>query len=152
LQPKIESERAVDLLALAGGLVRANWEVLVYGGLLLFTVVTRFWDLGSRSLHHDESLHALYSYYLYIGRGYQHDPMMHGPLQFHLNALFYFLFGVSDYTARILPAICGVALVMTPFFLRRFLGKYGALSTSALLAISPTIFYYSRFVRNDIYV
>ena len=31
-------------------------------------------------MSHDESLHTVYSWQLFDGRGYQHQPMMHGPL------------------------------------------------------------------------
>ncbi|MFC2023384.1 flippase activity-associated protein Agl23, partial [Chloroflexota bacterium] len=112
----------------------------------------RFWDLGARAMSHDESLHALYSYYLYNGTGYTHTPMMHGPFLFHANALVYFLFGDSDYSARIVPALFGVFLVLSPILLRRWLGKTGAILTSIFLLISPSILYYSRYIRNDVYI
>ena len=66
--------------------------------------------LAERAIHHDESLHALYSWYLYTGRGYVHDPMMHGPWQFHWTALIYFLFGDSDFTARLGAVLFGTAV------------------------------------------
>src|SRR5262249_50876582 len=91
------------------------------------------------------------SWYLYVGRGYKHDPMMHGPFQFHLNALIYFLFGDTDYTGRMLPAIFGVIAVMMPIALRKYLGRVGALLAATFIAISPDMLYYSRFARNDIY-
>jgi len=128
-----------------------DWELAAYGGLLLFVVATRFWDLGSRALHHDESLHALYSWFLYVGRGYIHDPMMHGPFQFEATALIYLLFGASDYTARVLAAIFGVWIVLSPYFLRHELGRLGALIAAALFAISPSFLYFSRFAREAIY-
>jgi uncharacterized protein (TIGR03663 family) len=115
-------------------------------------VISRFWDIGTRAMSHDESLHALYSYYLYNGTGYAHSPMMHGPFLFHANALIYFLFGDTDFTARIVPALFGVFMVMTPLLLRRWLGRLGAVVTSILLLISPSILYYSRYIRNDIYI
>jgi uncharacterized protein (TIGR03663 family) len=132
-------------------LFNLNFEVLLWVAIIVFTVVTRFWDLGSRSYNHDESLHTLYSWYLYEGRGYKHDPMMHGPFQFHFNALIYFLFGDNDYTGRILPAIFGVLGVSLPLCLRRWLGRVGALVCAGMIAMAPDIFYYSRFARNDIY-
>lgn len=119
--------------------------------LILFAGLLRFWDLGSRMLHHDESLHAVYSYYLYIGKGYVHDPMMHGPFLFELNALVYFLLGVTDATARVAPAFIGTLLVGLPYFLRDRLGRTGAIVAAALIAVSPSILYYSRFLRHDIY-
>lgn len=131
--------------------VSFDWEAGVYLLFTLIAILTRFWDLGSRAMSHDESLHALYSWKLYAGQGYRHDPMMHGPFLFHANALSYFLFGDSDYTARVVPALFGVVLVILPYFLRRWLGRTGALGTSALLLISPSFLYYSRYIRNDIY-
>src|SRR5579884_1458201 len=126
-------------------------EMVAYIAIVLFAGLLRFWDLGTRMLHHDESLHAVYSYYLFIGKGYVHDPMMHGPFLFELNALVYFLLGVTDATARVAPALFGTILVGLPYFLRDRLGRTGAVVASALLAVSPTILYYSRFIRHDIY-
>ena len=64
----------------------------------------------------------------------------------------YFLFGASDYTARILPALLGTATVALPWLLRDRLGTVGALTSSALLAVSPSFLYYNRFLREDTYV
>jgi uncharacterized protein (TIGR03663 family) len=132
--------------------LKPNAEKVIYGMILLVAIVSRFWDLGTRAMSHDESLHALYSYYLYNGSGYVHNPMMHGPFLFHANALIYFLFGDNDYTARIVPALFGVFMVMCPLLLRPWLGRLGALIASILLLISPSFLYYSRYIRNDIYI
>ncbi|MCH7999948.1 MAG: TIGR03663 family protein, partial [Chloroflexi bacterium] len=86
-------------------------------------------------------------------RGYEHSPLLHGPFQFFGTALTFFLSGgASDYTVRILPALFGVALIVLPFFFRDRLGRVGALLASGLIAFSPTLLYFSRFARNDIYV
>lgn len=128
-----------------------DWELAAYAGLVLFAIATRFWDLGARALHHDESLHALYSWFLYTGKGYTHDPMMHGPFQFEGNALIFLLFGASDYTARVMAAMFGVWITVSPYFLRRELGRAGALVAAALFALSPSFLYFSRFTREAIY-
>jgi len=132
--------------------LKLDWGKAIYLLIFALAVVSRFWDVGTRAMSHDESLHALYSYYLYSGAGYTHNPMMHGPFLFHANALIYFLFGDNDFTARIVPALFGVLMVMSPLLLRRWLGRIGALVTSALLLISPSFLYYSRYIRNDIYI
>ena len=129
-----------------------NWELAFYVSVIAFGAILRLWDLGSRALHHDESLHALYSWYLYSGTGYKHDPMMHGPFKFEASALLYFLFGDSNYTSRVLSAIFGTGLIALPLLLRGYLGRYGAMLASLLLALSPTLLYYSRFARDDIYI
>jgi predicted membrane-bound mannosyltransferase len=128
-------------------------EAVLYGVLIALAAITRFWDLGSRTLHHDESLHTYYSWLYATGQGYVHDPLMHGPFLFHANALVYLLLGDSDATSRYVPALFGTVLVGLPFFLRgpRHLGRWGALAASALLLVSPALLYQSRYIRHDIY-
>ncbi len=127
----------------------SRWERVVLVAILLMAVLTRFFILGDRVMSHDEALHTKFSWYLYSGSGYRHNPMMHGPLLFHMTALNYFLFGVNDFVARIFPAALGVALVLSPFLFRRWLGRGGALIASLLLLISPSITYYNRYIRHD---
>lgn len=128
-----------------------NLESVIYVLIVVLALATRFYDLGSRPLHHDESLHALFSWRYYMGQGYIHNPMMHGPWQFHVNALMFFLFGAGDYAARIAAALFGVIMVGLPVFLRKELGRWGALTASFLLLISPSFMYFSRFTRSDIF-
>ena len=128
------------------------WELSGYASLLLVAALMRLWDLGSRAMHHDESLHALYSWNLSEGIGYNHDPMMHGPFQFEANSAIFFAFGDSDFTARVLYALMGTLLVALPFLFRTRLGRPGALLVATLLAFSPALLYFSRFARNDILV
>ncbi len=78
-------------------------------------------------------------------------PMMHGPLQFHLIALSYFLFGASDFTARIPAALFGIATISMAWYWRRYLGKTGGLIAGFLMVISPLMLFYSRYVREDSY-
>ncbi len=129
------------------------WAVILLGTIL------RFWDLGAKPLHHDESLHGYYSLQLLhnlqnwgwcvglnnppIGYScYQYDPLLHGPFQFHAIALVYQLsqwLGAAD-------------MVGLPYFLRDYMGKLGAWLTCFLLAVSPSMVYFSRFARDDIYM
>ena len=134
------------------GLVSISLEQSIYLLLVLLAFATRFWALGARAMSHDESLHALFSWKLYAGEGYVHDPMMHGPFLFHANALMYFLFGVTDFTARIAPALFSVAMVALPYWFRPYLGRAGALVASVFLLISPMVTYYGRYIRHDTYM
>lgn len=140
--PNLESQ-LMRLLTIDG-------EKLAYIVLLILAILTRFWDLGVRVMSHDESLHTRYSWNLYSGHGFLHTPLMHGPLLFHMTALSYFLFGDNDFTSRIYTAIVGVIVVMLPYFMRKWLGRTGALAASFLFLISPLILYYSRYIRHDI--
>jgi len=130
----------------------AQRELVALGAIVLLAGALRFWDLGDMALHHDESLHARYTWLLFDGQGYQHDPLMHGPFQFHAGALVYFLFGASDATSRFLPAIFGTILVAMPYLLRKQIGMPAVLIAAVLLAFSPTLLYFSRFYRNEAYM
>ncbi|NLE76246.1 MAG: TIGR03663 family protein, partial [Chloroflexi bacterium] len=132
-------------------LLAMDWERWLYVLIAVLALATRLWGLGDRAMSHDESLHVVYSWKLYNGEGYQHDPMMHGPFLFHITALLYFLFGDNDFTGRLAPALFGVALVLLPWGFRRWLGKVGALTASLLLLVSPAISYYSRYIRHDLF-
>ncbi len=132
--------------------LQIDWLVVAFAALIIVAAGMRFWDLGSRAFHHDESLHAWTAWKLFQGERYEHEPWLHGPFQFFGTALSFLLFGVSDQTARILPAVFGSALVALPFFIRRRLGTAGALLAAAAIAFSPTLLYFSRFARNDIYI
>jgi len=131
--------------------LRLNWEQLAWLILLVVALVSRFYDLQFGALHHDEVIHASWSWELYRGIGYQHNPIFHGPFMYHFQAFMYLLFGATDATARLGPAIFGTIIVLLPWFLRRELGRVGALLVGALLLISPSILYYSRHLRHDIF-
>ncbi|MBN2392639.1 MAG: TIGR03663 family protein [Anaerolineae bacterium] len=124
------------------------WKIVAIV-ILILAVISRFYALGDRAVSHDEMTHAKFSWNLYTGMGFRHDPLMHGPLLFEVTSLIYALFGVSDFTARIWAALTGVALVMTPWLFQKWLGKRGALFASVMLLISPAITYYARYTRHD---
>jgi uncharacterized protein (TIGR03663 family) len=149
-------------------------EWLPFWGIILFAAILRFWGLGDKPLHHDESLHAYYALQLMkndlqnwlscfngVNAGcYRYDPLLHGPFQFHAIALVYQISqwlhapdnGVNTTTVRIAAATLGTVLVALPYFLRDYLGRIGALLACFLLAVSPSMVYFSRFAREDIYL
>ncbi len=118
-------------------LLRWDAEKVAWAVLLIVTVLSRLIGLGDRAMSHDESLHTVYSWQLYDGQGYKHDPMMHGPLKFHLTALAYFLFGVNDWSSRVEVALFGIVMVWLAWLLRPWLGKVGAFLAGLMFAISP---------------
>jgi len=126
-----------------------NWETILFIGILLLVVVSRFYDLEPRVMSHDETTHVFFSWRLYRGDGYSHDPMTHGPLQFHLVALSYFLFGDNDASARVPAVLLSIAAVAFLWNYRRYLGRAGTLAAAFLFLISPYLLYYSRYVRNE---
>ncbi len=146
------------------------WGVILLGALL------RFWGLGDKPLHHDESLHAYYSWQLMLNMQhwtwcinppasdpgytcYAYNPLLHGPFQFHAIALVYAIShllgapdnGITTFTVRIPAATLGTLIVGLPYFLRDYIGKWGAWLACLMLAVSPSMVYFSRFAREDIY-
>ncbi len=130
-------------------LIALNWEKVAWATLLLVAVITHLYMLGVRAMSHDESLHVLYSWKLFNGEGYVHQPMMHGPLRFHLNALGYALFGVNDAVGRLPAALAGIATVGLFWFFRPYIGRLGAFLAAVMFAISPAILYYTRYIRDE---
>ncbi|MFQ5380065.1 MAG: flippase activity-associated protein Agl23 [Dehalococcoidia bacterium] len=131
--------------------VSLNLELGFYALVFAAATVLRFWALGDRAYHHDESIHAQWSWDLLNGV-YRHSPVFHGPFYYNVQALTFLVTGVSDYTGRVSPALFGLALTATPLLLRRQLGAVGTAAAVAFLAFSPTVVYFSRFLREDIYV
>lgn len=129
-----------------------NGEKVLFILILIVAVITRFYDLGTRVMSHDETSHVYFSWLYAKGNGYTHDPVTHGPFQFHAIALSYFLFGDNDFTARIPVALFSIATVYFIWHYRRFLGRIGALIAAILLVISPYMLYYGRYARNEAFV
>lgn len=118
--------------------------------ILALTIFTRFYNLGARTMSHDEINHVVPAYSF---GNYVYDPVTHGPFQFHALAFSYFMFGDSDFSARIPAAVFGIAIVVFAIFAwRRYLGRVGSLIAGALFMISPYILFYSRYTRNEVFI
>ena len=127
-------------------------EKIIFALIVILTIASRLYNLGARVMSHDESLHVYYSWLYSIGQGYQHNPTTHGPLQFHLLALTYILFGDNDFTARLPYAIASIVTVILLWKWRRYLGRAGTLIAASVILISPYMLYYGRYARNEAFV
>lgn len=131
---------------------RSRLEIIAYVVLVAVALALRLYDLGDRPFHHDESQDAYFSWLFAKNGDYQYNPLLHGPLRFYLTAGIFKVFGASDFTARLAPALMGTAMVAMPYFLRRQIGRIAAFAAAVLLAIGPSYLYFSRFAREDIYI
>lgn len=128
-------------------------ESLLVTIILILAIFSRFYILGERVMSHDEVNHVIPSFDLVSGRGYVHDPITHGPFQFHAIALSYFLLGDSDFSSRVPAALFSIAtIVLVLFGFRKYLGRTGALIAGFLFLISPYMLFYGRYTRNEAYV
>lgn len=126
-------------------------ELGVWALILVVGLIVRFIALGERAFHHDESQDAYFSFLFRQTGDYEYNPLLHGPFRFYLTALMYVLFGDSDFTARLAPALMGAAMIPMCWGLRRQLGRLAALVAAIFLAFGPSFLYFSRFAREDIY-
>jgi len=134
-----------------GDLTVEKWIFLV---LFAIGIFLRFYHLGVRPYHHDESIHAVFSWKI-INEGlksYSYDPVYHGPVLYYASALVMFLFGDSDFTGRLSAVLFGFGLMALAWPMRRYLGRWGALCFLGLMVFSPSWTYFTRFVRHDIYL
>ncbi len=150
------------------GIDRLNTEVVLYVLLFIASIVLHLWQLDVKAMHHDESIHAWLSYRFFTGASdftcaghnpeqgivrqsstYCYDPVYHGPSLYVLTLLAYFLFGDGDAQARLPMALAGIGLVPMAWTLRPFIGRKGAFIAAALMTISPSLLYYTRFARHD---
>lgn len=130
--------------------INISWVSIIIFFVLVLAFVSRIYLLEARVMSHDETIHVYHNAWtLYRGSGYQHDPLSHGPLQTLLVAFSYFIFGDSDFSARIPAALFSIATVMFVWNFRRYIGKTGAIIAMVLMLISPYMLYYGRYVRND---
>lgn len=143
-------ESALDRKTIGG----LTLEQLLYIVVGITAVFLRMYDLGMRPYHHDESIHAFFSWrILENGLGdYKYDPVYHGPLLYYTSALMMWLFGDSDFTARLSAVVFGLGVIAFAWPLRRYLGRWGALSFLLLVTFSPSWTYFTRFIRHDIFL
>lgn len=127
-----------------------RWTVVAWLALLVLSAGLHLFQLGERSYHHDEAIHAHGAWVLAREGRYSYDPTYHGPLLYLLVAGSMRLVGASDFVARLPVAVAGIGLLAVAFALRRRLGERAALWTGALATVSPTVLYYGRFLRMDV--
>jgi len=129
-------------------------EKLAYIVLILVIAASRLYDAGIRPLHHDESIHAVFSWKI-VTEGivsYRYDPVYHGPVLYYWTALLFRIFGDNDFVSRLSPILFGFGMMALAWPLRRFIGRWGALAYLVLVTVSPSWLYFTRFLRHDIYV
>jgi TIGR03663 family protein len=122
--------------------------------LLILAVVLRFCFLDLKLYHHDEAIHAYFSYNLASSGAYTYNPVYHGPFLYYVTAGMFNLFGATDLVGRLLPCIFGCALIPLVYWIYRmeFVSGKVACIASLFIAISPEIVYFARFLRNDTFV
>lgn len=111
--------------------------------------------LDDRPIHHDESLHGVYSLYYYTKPEtgyYKYQPLLHGPLLYNVIPWFFHLFEISKFALRLPAVILGTALITLPLVFSQKLSKSAIFIMAIVITLSPTLTYWSRFMRHDSFV
>ncbi len=122
--------------------------------IFIIAILFRFWHLDLKLLHHDEAIHAWFSFELLTKGAWMYDPSYHGPFLYFVTAGMFSVFGDSDLVARILPSIFGTLLIPLVYCIYRleYITKNQTLLVALFLAVSPDMIYFSRFLRHDIFM
>ena len=122
--------------------------------ILIGAIILRFWHLDLKLLHHDEAIHAWFSYELLTKGAWMYDPSYHGPFLYYVTAGMFAALGSSDLVARLLPCLFGTLLIPLVYCIYRleYITKNQTLLVALFLAISPDMIYFSRFLRHDIFM
>jgi len=120
--------------------------------IVLLALIIRLKDIASFPFNFDEGIHGYHSYVLYKTMEYEYLPGYHGPFLYYITAGTFALLGDDIITARLMPTLFGVAMVLLLYPIRKYLGVAGFLATSVLLAFSPLFVTYSQECRNDVFL
>jgi len=112
----------------------------------------RFWDIDLRPLHSDEGVNSFFLLNLYNNNYYHYDPSnYHGPFLYYIGLIPFYIFGLSDFSFRLMPVLFGIMVVALLYPLRKRLGKMGLLTTGLFIALSPANSFFSRDTIHETY-
>jgi len=108
-----------------------------------YAIVTRIMALGARPLDPAPARDALAAFYI-AAHGRAAFALADASWVTILEGWIFAAAGASDANARIVVTLCGLILVAAAFVMRPVLGRAGALAFAAIVAISPSLTYFSR--------
>ncbi len=112
---------------------------------VLTAIFLRFYLIGIKPFHHDESVNSYFLLDLWRSGHYAYNPEnYHGPTLYYFALVAVKILGMNDLALRCAPAVWGVLTVLALWPLRRWLGRVGTPVTAWLLALSPGLVYFSR--------
>ena len=122
-------------------------EHAIYALVLAIALGLRFLHLGALSLSDFEADWALQALRVAEGLKPAVEP---NPAYVHLTAIFFYIFGATNFLARFWPAVAGSALVLAAWFLRNRIGRVPALVLAVGLALDPGLVAMTRLAGGPI--
>ncbi|PSQ05534.1 TIGR03663 family protein [Halobacteriales archaeon QS_6_71_20] len=129
---------------------RPDRVALAVAAVVALALLARFALLGARPFHWSEGRVGYWTL-RYLDTGVlEYRPVAGGPLLYLLNRWVFAAVGASDATARGVVALGGGLLPAAALLFRGTLRDDETVALAALLAGSPLLIYYSRFLRGDV--
>ncbi|MBQ6503532.1 MAG: hypothetical protein IJI57_06420 [Flexilinea sp.] len=119
------------------GWLDKNGNIILFG-VFIMAVALRLIGLGSSSLTMNEAENAMATLRLF------RDGETSQLLYTLPTAVLFSMFGASEFTARLLPAVMGSLLVLLPLCLKEKIGVYKALLLAFLFAFDPVLLFWSK--------
>ena len=130
--------------------------------LTALALLLRLVALGDRTMHWDEARVAYWTLRYVRGAGFAYRPVIHGPFVPIAVAPLFEQLGPTAFAARLPVAIVGGLAPLSALLFRRpdnaahpsaldiGLDDAETVALAALLAVTPSLVYYSRFMRSDV--
>ena len=112
----------------------------------VYALVTRAIALGARPLDAPDARDALAALAMatHGSAALASGAALHASWVAILQGWIFAAAGATDASSRIVVMLCGLLMVASGFAMRPFIGRAGALAFAALIAISPSLTYFSR--------
>ncbi|AXG07431.1 TIGR03663 family protein [Haloplanus rubicundus] len=136
--------------------------VLAVVAVTLLALLARFVGLGSRPFHWDEARVGYWSLRFLDTGAFEYRPVAGGPFLYVVERFVLGAVGATDATARAVVAVVGGCSPLLALLFRRRrsadasatpryrLTDTETVAMAGLLAVSPTLLYYGRFLRGDL--
>ena len=131
--------------------ITVSLEVLAYLAIFAFVLVLRLAELDSVPLMATETHNALAAWRTITPNASGAPLVSTSPILFAQHSDSFVLFGGSELTARLVTAIVGAILVISPALFRPLLGSTRAFLLTLLLACSPGLLIASRTSSPDVW-
>ncbi len=124
--------------------------------VVILAILIRFISLADRPMHNDEAVNAFkLADLLENGTFFYDKNEYHGPTLYYLSIIPAWLktqndlVSLDEKTLRIVPALAGVMLILLLGLLIKYTGWPIVLVSSLLMALSPALFFYSRYYIHE---
>lgn len=143
---ELAEERVAPALDQGWAVPHLSLEPILWIATLAGATLVRLASLTNTPYSVPESQRAYAALQWAQGQPVRVDGHLWGPFPLLMDAIFFFLFGARDAIGRLAPALVGITLVALCGWLRPYFGRWGALGTAAMVALSPAFVYTTRQV------